>query len=211
MNSPLCFSMSVLALVLTAFNKPILSAHFKLAQHTKLTVIFSSLHRSLWHCKKASHFKVCSDIILFWLSPLPLSQRNQLRVEHRCYRGHPHRGLHPAPLRRGHHMLFSQQVWASHVHCRQLLRQVWALCQREGYWGGKSRFHVSLSFPFPLICVPLSDNAIYHGSPIIIAPISSTGGLVAGLIVTYLSLWMRMMWILAHGGRVEIRGEVHAG
>ncbi len=57
------------------------------------------------------------------------------------------------------------------------------------------------------VCVPLSDNAIYHGSPIIIAPISSTGGLVAGLIVTYLSLWMRMMWILAHGGRVEIRGE----
>lgn len=73
-------------------------------------------------------------------------QRNQLRFGHRGHRGHPHRSLHPASIRRGRHMLLPQQMRPSHVHRRQLLWQVRPLRQRQRYRGGKSSLHVSLSF-----------------------------------------------------------------
>lgn len=73
---------------------------------------------------------------------------------------------------------------------------------------GKAAFTWACLFlPLSSVCVPLSDNVIHHCSPIIISPISSRGGLEAGLIVTYLTSWMWMMWILAHGSSVKIREE----
>lgn len=147
----------------------------------------------------------CMCVRVFCLLFILRHSGRWLWFRHRGHCWHPYCGVSPTALWCGCYLLLPQQVWLTHVHCCQLLWQVWAYHQGQGCWGGQSCLYVSTLSLFMrlLFCssaLRSSSLLSFYCSPSsagIIISISAHQRPVTSLGSAHLTPWMRMKGIMA--------------